>query len=566
MEQLIEFIKTYGWQLTLIAVAGVILLGILKYCKVFDKFEEKTRHFLYLLISVGLSIIGSVIYLACIHQLDTAFVFTFATAVFGVNQIAYTIYDTTPLRDLLSQLWDKIVEILSKKDEEGEVVNPFSPTAIDIPTAVQGLIYNGKEQIGVQASEFYIVKNGSATNAGEYVAEVSLVDKKKYVWKDETFGGKIKFTISKATYDLSTISIKDKILTYDGKEHSIVVEGDLPEGLFVEYSGNGQVEAGVYDVVISFKGDETNYNIVQPISVTLTIEKANYDLNGISFTDKKVRYDGSTHSILLNGILPEGVSVSYENNNQVNAGEYEIKASFTVSDSNFNSIPDMLAMLIIEKAVPVIDVKVDRSNVLYTTSKLPTLSLGEKSTPGTIKWEFEHKLQLGTKNYSWKYVPEDQINYLSVIGAVELIVVEAQVENKEYSISFADNTSDTMEVYLPALGDVKFSIIGTSNYDTKIESTYGITKGSTIELIYRVDGKPYLTTVDDYVTEFDIDRQSNYFIIKCTPDYYTYREVLARKWGSDDITFSKELTKEFTYKMIVTSNEGKTVTVYLEQD
>lgn len=565
MEQFIAFLESYGWQLTLIAIAGVMILGILKYCKVFDKLEEDIRHFLYLLISVGLSIVGAVIYLACIHQLNAEFIFSFAAAIFAINQVAYTIYDTTPLRSLLKRIWDKIVEILSKKDEEGEIVNPFSPIVVDMPVAVQGLIYNGKEQVGVQALEFYTVKNGSATNAGEYIAEVSLIDKKKYVWKDETFGGKVKFTIAKATYDLSTVSIEDNTFTYDGKEHSVVVEGDLPEGLSAEYSGNGQVEAGVYDIIISFKGDETNYNIVQPISVTLTIEKADYDLSNIVFTDQKVRYDGNAHSILLDGTLPENVSISYENNNQVNAGEYEIKASFTVSDSNFNPIPDMVATLTIEKAVPTIDVKVDRSNTLYTTSKLPSLSLGEKSTPGTIEWEFEHKLQLGTKNYSWKYVPEDQTNYLSVIGAVELTVVEAQVENKKYSISFADNASDNMEVYLPALGEVKFSIVGTSDYGIKVESTYGITKGSTIELLYRVDGKPYLTTVDDYVTEFDIDKQANYFTIKCTPDYYSYKELLSRKWGSDDITFSKELTKEFTYKMITTSAEGKQVEVYLEQ-
>ena len=108
--------QNYGWQLTLIAIAGVIILGILKYCKVFDKLEEKLRHFLYLLISVGLSIIGSVIYLACVHQLDAAYVFALATAIFGVNQIAYTVYDTTPLRDLLKKLWNKILELLKNNN------------------------------------------------------------------------------------------------------------------------------------------------------------------------------------------------------------------------------------------------------------------------------------------------------------------------------------------------------------------------------------------------------------------------------------------------------------------
>lgn len=132
MEQFVAFMQNYGWQLTLIAIAGVIVLGILKYCKVFDKLDEKLRHFLYLLISVGLSIIGSVIYLACMHQLDAAYVFALATAIFGVNQIAYTIYDTTPLRDLLKKLWDKILELL-KSGKVQEVIEDVKTDTQETP-------------------------------------------------------------------------------------------------------------------------------------------------------------------------------------------------------------------------------------------------------------------------------------------------------------------------------------------------------------------------------------------------------------------------------------------------
>lgn len=115
MEQFVEFFKTYGLWLTLIAVAGVIILGILKYCKVFDKFSEKIRHLLYLVISVGISIVGSIIYLACVHQLDVVYVLTLAGAILAVNQLAYTIYDSTPLRELLKKLWELIKSKLPSK-------------------------------------------------------------------------------------------------------------------------------------------------------------------------------------------------------------------------------------------------------------------------------------------------------------------------------------------------------------------------------------------------------------------------------------------------------------------
>lgn len=47
MEEFLTFFSTYGWQLALIALAGIIILGILKYCNVFKKFDEKIRHVLY---------------------------------------------------------------------------------------------------------------------------------------------------------------------------------------------------------------------------------------------------------------------------------------------------------------------------------------------------------------------------------------------------------------------------------------------------------------------------------------------------------------------------------------
>lgn len=499
MEQLIEFIKTYGWQLTLIAVAGVILLGVLKYCKVFDKFEEKTRHFLYLLISVGLSIIGSVIYLACIHQLDAAFIFTFATVVFGANQVAYTIYDTTPLRDLLSQLWDKIVEFFAKKQEEdnknpseevGSEPEPIEPTIVPIPIAITGLVYNGSEQVAVASTEFYTVIDGSAINAGEYEATVTLIDTTKYVWEAE-FNGKVAFNIEKATYDMS----------------------------------------------------------------------------GVSFPDTTITYDGAAHSIFISGDLPENVTVSYNNNNHTDIGSYEIVASFLGDELNYNKIEDMKATLTIEKAFPKITTIVDTSKNIYSNSDFPEITISEDSTPGIIAWEANQKLQVGTNKYNWKFTPNSE-NYYTAIGTSTFTVIEAEENNISNTIYFNDDTSTEMKVHLPALGKATFNINGVEDYTIKIESNYGVTATSIIELMYYVkdNERPFLPIADDYTTEFDIDKQPSYFVINCTPDQYNYKKLLERKWESDEVTFSTKLTKEFTYKMIITSSEGKTVTVYLEQD
>lgn len=121
MEDILVFFQQHGLWLTLIAIAGIILLGVLKYCNVFKKFEEKIRHILYLVTSVGISIVGSIIYLACVHQIDIVYIATLTGAIFALNQAFYTLYDTSTLKDLLRKLVDWIKgKINKKKDSDNE--------------------------------------------------------------------------------------------------------------------------------------------------------------------------------------------------------------------------------------------------------------------------------------------------------------------------------------------------------------------------------------------------------------------------------------------------------------
>ena len=118
MEELLVFLQTYGWQLALIALAGIIILGVLKYCNVFKKFDEKIRHVLYLVISVGISIIGAVIYLACVHQLTVEFVFVLAGAILALNQTFYAIYDCTDLKTLIMKVLQWVINYFKGKKSD----------------------------------------------------------------------------------------------------------------------------------------------------------------------------------------------------------------------------------------------------------------------------------------------------------------------------------------------------------------------------------------------------------------------------------------------------------------
>lgn len=114
MDELLIFLNTYGWQLALIAVLGIVILGVLKYCNLFNNIEREKRKIVYLFITVGFSVIATVIYLAIIKQFTIEYIITVATAIYALNQTFYSIYENTSLRELLVKLVDYVMLLMSK--------------------------------------------------------------------------------------------------------------------------------------------------------------------------------------------------------------------------------------------------------------------------------------------------------------------------------------------------------------------------------------------------------------------------------------------------------------------
>ena len=174
-------------------------------------------------------------------------------------------------------------------------------------------------------------------------------------------------TINKALYDLSNISFNGNTFVYDGISKSLEIEGILPEGVIVNYTNNNQTNVGVHLVVASFEYDTLNYEEILPLEAYLNIIEA--EITGISFSSQTYTYDGSVKSLEIEGTLPDGVTVSYTNNNHINAGTYEVTATFNNSTGNYENLPNLTATLTINKAT-------------FTT---PTLSSQTYTYDGTSK-------------------------------------------------------------------------------------------------------------------------------------------------------------------------------------
>lgn len=75
-----------------------------------------------------------------------------------------------------------------------------------------------------------------------------------------------------------------------------------------------------------------------------------------------------------------------------------------------------------ESILPRIEVVYDKNETVYKCGKLPEIFLGEGSTEGTLSWDTT-ELKVGTHEYTWTFIPEDQEAYQTVTGT-ETITVE----------------------------------------------------------------------------------------------------------------------------------------------
>ncbi len=151
-------------------------------------------------------------------------------------------------------------------------------------------------------------------------------------------------TVLKVYYNRNKYTV-----TFNGNGGNLVTGTEVQT---IKYQGTAIAPIYVrnsYDFV-GFDKDFTN--VIENIVVSAQWAdkvKLNYDMNGVTFANKTVTYNGQSHSICATG-LPEGVSVTYENNGQTDAGTYEIIAKFTGDTVNYNEIPNKTATLKINKA------------------------------------------------------------------------------------------------------------------------------------------------------------------------------------------------------------------------
>ena len=315
---------------------------------------------------------------------------------------------------------------------------------IPLPTATEGLIFNGKEQNGIdqkwieQYAEFVKVDGNSQRDAGDYRATVTLTKDTKYVtWEGGSDADvSIPWTIAPMTLD-GTVSAADS-LEYDGNEKDAaftVTVGELcgSDQVTFDYGAGDRINVtdGGFTATAQLPSSG-NYKWAKDApSASFTIVPMRVEI-GLADVSGKT-YDGNVVDPKSLFIAPNGVdgplalTVTVDGGKEIlNAGSYTVTAVLAQGQSNYTA-EQAVAKYNVSKADPTVNPTADVQGTLYTSDDLYkiALNLAADDTPGTVKWDEGQRLIADEQGYNWTFVPTDSVNYNGATGVIKLTAVQA---------------------------------------------------------------------------------------------------------------------------------------------
>ena len=352
-------------------------------------------------------------------------------------------------------------------------------------------------------------------------------------------------------YDGSAVTIEldgyDKISKKVTAVFSVMDE----DGNVISSSGKETniINAGLYTVKVDFTlTDGKNYKPIEPLLCEFEVLKTEYPpLENIEFISAQTTYDGKGKTIAIVGELPEGVSVEYEYyygrelvvdadglpaRSVVDAGRYIVKAIFTHTDDNRGKIPEMSAVLNVEKA------KVDVT-MLGVVTVPPVEYTGTSHQVQLLTWKEIFGTDFEVLSYSTigyfrlvgdEYVKMEDGELPTNVGTYkyEIAISILDEYRKNYVLQSGENESTftvnvTINPKTIALPDVTFSSESKITYDgseqavqfTRVGALDGATESTAYYALVNGDYKrmesiPVNAGSYRYVVTYAVEDEENY--------------------------------------------------------
>ena len=251
----------------------------------------------------------------------------------GASQLVATSYEITPNADVV------VYATFSKNLIAGVTVNGINK------------VYDGEySTLSVEGGE-----NISAYFAGDKEGDYSQTIP---FFKDVT-SVVVYYRMEKSNYfpleGKVDVIITPLLVEKPVKDDSVFVYNTLPqtyslaESVYYAIENAVETSAGEYTVKAILK-EKGNYlwtdGSFEDLTYPFIINKATYDLD-LTFDSASFVFDGSEKRVYVEGEIPDGVTVTYENNGQTEVGIYKVTACFSVDERNYEKIADMQTTMFI---------------------------------------------------------------------------------------------------------------------------------------------------------------------------------------------------------------------------
>lgn len=234
--------------------------------------------------------------------------------------------------------------------------------------------------------------------------------------------------------------------TYDGKPASLNVSASHPHYSSYQGAQDGDVIFYFIWTWVDESGKETR--------------KSDYDLFNMEFRDA-----GSfTCRVTVQAAIKGENKIIYEDHH-----DFKVKIR--------KAEPDV---------TPVIS-----SDSISVSGSLPTLSLKEGSTEGTIRWDDGQTIQEGKHDYSWTFTPKDSNNYTEAQGTITLEGVSDALYAIEVTVSGKGKVSPSGSFSLSKGETVDFTFMPEPGYKLDSVTFDGVDiKGELKENTYQLKNVP----------------------------------------------------------------------------
>lgn len=255
---------------------------------------------------------------------------------------------------------------------------------------------------------------------------------------------KVKITVAKATpvvTDSMKSSIHASAITYGDTLADSTLDGTTPvDGRYVWQNPSEAPDVGDSDrtsYAVKFVPTDTiNYNVVEGLACTLTVNKATPNITGdmqVSIHASAITYGQSLADSVLTGTMPvdgryvwadTSITPSVSNSN---ATEYEV--TFVPDDlDNYNVVTGLKCKLTVNKATPVItdDIKstIIGSDITYKQTLVASVLSGDTPVPGHYEWSDSSIApsvsDSNNTDYSIVFVPDDTVNYTTAACTIRI--------------------------------------------------------------------------------------------------------------------------------------------------